>query len=837
MSDRVQVIGSNIKFKNGESEIFNMTADESQTLNIGNGKIKTAASDFTSTQLVTKQYVDNVARGLDVKESVRFATTGPLGNYDPSSNTFTAVDLTNPVFDLGGLQSLQEGDRVLVKDQADLYQNGIYVVTAGSILTRAADFNDSSYVTKGAFTFVYDGDKNKNTGYAVSSLGFNNVFVLNASDTTGTIVFTIISSQADNYKNASLINTGTLESVRLEIHPSGGLMSTSNGLSIASGANGVTNAMLAGGIINSKLSTQGKIPFTTTAATGLSGSGITVTNDTTSDNFVLGESVNFSIGSSAIENGMIASGVDGAKLVAASVDNTKLANNDVTVTAGSGLQSTSNTIALGGSTTMSIANSGVVTTMIADQNVTNSKLANPSLTVNTTVGSGLAGGATVALGTSTDLSIAPLGVVTSMIADDAVTNDKIAAPTVSIATTDGLTGAATVNLGGSTTLGIADGGLVNAKIAAGTIENDRLSTSGQFTLNAGNGLTGAGVIALGDTTPTISIATNGVTNTMINDVNGGKIATGTVANDRLVNNTVKINPILNGGIATAVGANQGANEVALGSQLDIKIADQGVINAMIKDADVSITKLVHYTTTVNVESGVLSTTKAALNLGESTTLSIVDRGVTGTKLALNTVLNENLQNTQMQLAAGDGLTVTNGGVMTLGRTGALTAQTMSISAGGVTNAMLGGSITNDKLVNSLVTVTAGTGLTGGGAVSLGAAITINTAQDISPTSDVTFLSVTTTSDPRLKANMTPLEKPLEMIDSMNGYSFNWKYGADKTSVQYGLNADEVESVNKDLVKLGEDGYKSVNYNSVIAILLGAIKDLKAEVAELRASVA
>ena len=834
MSDRVQVIGSNIKFKNGESEIFNMTADESQTLNIGNGKIKTAASDFTSTQLVTKQYVDNVARGLDVKESVRFATVGPLTGYDIASSTFTAVNLTDPLFDLSGLQSLQEGDRVLVKNQVDLYQNGIYVVTAGSVLSRSTDFNDSSYVTKGAFAFIYDGVINKNTGYAISSLGFNNVFVLNASDATGSVVFTIISSQADNYKNASLINTGTLDSIYMEISAGGGLLSASDGLAINS--LGVTNNMLAGNVVNGKLSTQGKIPFTTTAASGLSGSGLTVTNDTTSDNFVLGESVNFSIGTSAIENGMIASGVDGTKLVASSVDNTKLANNNVTVTAGSGLLSTSDTIALGGSTTMSIANSGVVTSMIADQNVTNSKLANPSLTVNTTAGSGLTGGATVALGTSTDLSISALGVVTSMIADDAVTNDKIAAPTVSIATTDGLTGAATVNLGGSTTLGIADGGLVNAKIAAGTIENDRLSTSGQFTLNAGSGLTGAGVISLGDTTPTVSIATNGVTNTMINDVNGGKIATGTVANDRLVNNTVKINPMTNGGLTTAVGANQGAYEVSLGSQLDIKIADQGVINSMIKDADVSITKLVHYTTTVNVESGVLSTTKSALNLGESTTLSIVDRGVTGTKLALNTVLNENIQNTQMQLAAGDGLTVSNGGVMTLGRTGALTAQTMSITAGGVTNTMLAGSITNEKLVNNLVTVTAGTGLTGGGAVSLGAAITINTVQDISPSSDVTFLSVTTTSDPRLKTNMTPLEKPLEMIDSMNGYSFNWKYGSNKTSVQYGLNADEVESVNKDLIKLGEDGYKSVNYNSVIAILLGAVKDLKAEVAELRARV-
>jgi len=51
----------------------------------------------------------------------------------------------------------------------------------------------------------------------------------------------------------------------------------------------------------------------------------------------------------------------------------------------------------------------------------------------------------------------------------------------------------------------------------------------------------------------------------------------------------------------------------------------------------------------------------------------------------------------------------------------------TINAGNVTNAMLAGSITNDKLSNSNVTVTAGTGLIGGGTVNLGSTITIDVA--------------------------------------------------------------------------------------------------------------
>ena len=56
-----------------------------------------------------------------------------------------------------------------------------------------------------------------------------------------------------------------------------------------------------------------------------------------------------------------------------------------------------------------------------------------------------------------------------------------------------------------------------------------------------------------------------------------------------------------------------------------------------------------------------------------------------------------------------------------------TTRTISIATGGVTNAMLAGSIANDKLTNSSVTVTAGTGMSGGGAVSLGGSVTLTNA--------------------------------------------------------------------------------------------------------------
>ena len=45
-----------------------------------------------------------------------------------------------------------------------------------------------------------------------------------------------------------------------------------------------------------------------------------------------------------------------------------------------------------------------------------------------------------------------------------------------------------------------------------------------------------------------------------------------------------------------------------------------------------------------------------------------------------------------------------------------------------------------------------------------------------------------------------------------------------TQLEYGLNADEAEEVNSGLIRKTEDGFKSVNYNGVLAILLCGLKN-------------
>ena len=84
--------------------------------------------------------------------------------------------------------------------------------------------------------------------------------------------------------------------------------------------------------------------------------------------------------------------------------------------------------------------------------------------------------------------------------------------------------------------------------------------------------------------------------------------------------------------------------------------------------------------------------------------------------------------------------------------------------------------------------------------------------------------------------MTVLDDCLGKIDQLNGYSFTWKNEEQQSEgLQYGLNADEVEGLNPDLIKMGDNGFKSVNYNGVLGVMLGAIKELKEEVAQLRSA--
>ncbi|MDP9438710.1 MAG: hypothetical protein M3P49_08190 [Actinomycetota bacterium] len=105
----------------------------------------------------TMQYVDAARAGLDLKQSVRGATTA---NVDLATGGLLTVDGVG----------LAAGDRVLVKDQTTTSNNGIYLAASGT-WGRAPDADSGPEVTPNAFVFVEEGSGNQDTGWVVSTNG------------------------------------------------------------------------------------------------------------------------------------------------------------------------------------------------------------------------------------------------------------------------------------------------------------------------------------------------------------------------------------------------------------------------------------------------------------------------------------------------------------------------------------------------------------------------------------------------------------------------------------------------------------------------------------------
>ena len=121
-----------------------------------------------------------------------------------------------------------------------------------------------------------------------------------------------------------------------------------------------------------------------------------------------------------------------------------------------------------------------------------------------------------------------------------------------------------------------------------------------------------------------------------------------------------------------------------------------------------------------------------------------------------------------------------------------------------------------------------------GSLAVGNITASATVGRIDASNDVVAFS---TSDIRLKENITPILNPIAKIEAIGGYTFDWKpehkdlHGFEGHDV--GVIAQEIEVILPEVVTTRDSGYKAVKYEKIVPLLIEAIKDLQKQIDELK----
>ena len=206
-------------------------------------------SGFTDNSLANKMYVDQVAQGLDTKPSCKLGTTANLSATYSNGSLGVGATLTSSSNGTLTLDSnaTNLNDRILVKDQTDATENGIYTLTTlgdGSnpwVLTRSTPEDQPAELSGGSFVFVEEGTLNANNGYTFTH--------------TGAPTFGTTNLDVSQFSGAGQITAGAALSKdgnQMDVEVDNASIEVNTDALRVKGL-GITNAMLAGTIQTTKL--------------------------------------------------------------------------------------------------------------------------------------------------------------------------------------------------------------------------------------------------------------------------------------------------------------------------------------------------------------------------------------------------------------------------------------------------------------------------------------------------------------------------------------------------------------------------------------------------------
>lgn len=801
-------------------------------------ELKGVATPATDNSAATKAYVDSVAAGANWKSSAKVATTanGVLATAYANGQVVDGITLAT-------------NDRILLKDQTNAVENGIYTVNASGAPTRSSDLSAGA-TASGIALFVREGTVNADTAYICTTDG---------SSTVGTdpINFTEFSRLGQITAGEGLTKTANTLSVNVD----------NSTIEITTDTLQVKNA----GITNAKLQNPS---LTVTAGDGLQTGGLVA----------LGSSVTLDVNATVVRTSGVQT-IGGAKTLTSILTSTtggfKL-NNSIPLTLGT---SDNLTFLYNGTNSLLTSNSG------------NLLLDNTNATGKTQLQLG------------TDTNATRFEVLNDTGASlFYVQGDGIVGPTTAFtgnwvftgnnAGLSGDTNLITLATGPSTvTLNSTTRILNDKNLYIGDTEKFKLlyDTSGSKSILESNAV-GYGLYVQNlDTTSNLILKTGSTndTATSLQYVDGGNTVrfqvnangTGFITGNFDAQNGVDVT---GAALTTAVGSTNTAGEVLISggnfrinNNLDLRIGTTNIgrifgdgtnttirgdtgnlITEVLGTSAIIEERLANSATSLFQVNGGAGNTRFSIvgSTGQATFSGNVDAnsGIDVTGAALTTAvgitntagevlisggnfqLNDNIN---LTIGTGDDLTLVHDGTNTnitnatgnlvisnndtasktiikLGTNSTTTAfEVQSADTSSKVKVEGDGKLTATGLVR--ITNTTGSTSTSTGAlvVSGGAGI----SNDLYIGGDSYASSHINTSDARLKENITPLtDEDIDKLRRLNPVTFTWKDKNKGSRLNYGFLAQEVREIFPDLVHEDADGNLSMDYIGIIALLVKSL---------------